>query len=284
MTLTELTTESQRAATIAATRVPQVSGLRIARSTSQGGTNIYTLVWRNPEDVSIAHFNVYAQNLLNQNQVPSLQAQMKSSPAEVRVLADESANVIFKVQTVLTNGMSSDLDTAPTAPATTSTFAPIAGMQLSSFANDVITAHATPGLANLYTYGPLLESGTLQYMRLALVNVGTYLGVGAATDHITFIVRITVDEATPVDIQMWQQDAVPGTPNYRFLDEIKCMRTANTGDGSVVGDDVSVMINLPYTRSLRVDVYGNHALGTGVNSWSTFPTMRFMLQRAIQTA
>jgi len=77
----------------------------------------FTLSWLRPDDVSpdeIDHYNIYVKgHLTDQSQFQGPFA-AAASPCAFRLQTDISVRVVFAVQTVLKNGLMSDLEQAPT--------------------------------------------------------------------------------------------------------------------------------------------------------------------------
>lgn len=95
-------------------RVPFVTGLRVEkRSTFLGGTQ-FVISWQEPEGLtSISHYNVYVLGLLDNNKSPMGPATFQKSPGILRLVSDGVVRVTFVVQTVMKNGMVSELDASP---------------------------------------------------------------------------------------------------------------------------------------------------------------------------
>lgn len=95
-------------------RVPVVSALKTFRAVSYSGGTEFTLTWLDVTDIpNVAGYNIYVTGLLSANAQPSLIATAKRSPAIFRLESNTAARVTFVVQTVLQNGMVSDIDKSP---------------------------------------------------------------------------------------------------------------------------------------------------------------------------
>ena len=108
---------------VGTSRVPIVSNLRVGSVTSfLGGTQfalIFTQPVTTPANSPIDHYNVYIAGLngnLNQLNGPNT---CINSPATVRVTTVNAQPVVFYVQTVLTNGLSSPILQSPTCTSST---------------------------------------------------------------------------------------------------------------------------------------------------------------------
>lgn len=99
---------------IAGRRVPVVSALKTFRAQSYSGGTEFTLTWLDVTDVpNVSGYNIYVTGLLSANAQPSLIATAKRSPAIFRLESNTATQVTFVVQTVLQNGMVSDIDKSP---------------------------------------------------------------------------------------------------------------------------------------------------------------------------
>lgn len=102
-------------------RVPFVTGLRVQQSTQFVGGTQFILTFNEPthSNRTIDHYNIFVGgltgNTLNYNGPNTCLA----SPAVVRVQTTAAQTVIFKVQTVLSSGLVSDIDASPTCTGTT---------------------------------------------------------------------------------------------------------------------------------------------------------------------
>ena len=94
-------------------RVPTVSGLTLVKTENSFNQNIFTLVWNNPEAPNISHYAIYVSNSINQNAVPLGPFETKASPAQVSIPAVQLSRPIFIVQTVMKNGIVSNLNDSP---------------------------------------------------------------------------------------------------------------------------------------------------------------------------
>lgn len=96
-------------------RVPLVQGLELLRTQSyQGGTQ-FTLVWSTPPRFrnQIDHYNVYVKGLYDNSETPQGPWTVQESPGQIKVNARTAVPVTLIVQTVLKNGMVSDLPSSP---------------------------------------------------------------------------------------------------------------------------------------------------------------------------
>jgi len=102
-------------------RVPFVTGLQLVKTTSYFGGTQFTLIWLEPNDFSkfIDHYSIYVTGLLENNFQPLGPYTVKQSPATIRVQTNAAARIAFYVQTVLKNGMASDILSSPSCTGTT---------------------------------------------------------------------------------------------------------------------------------------------------------------------
>jgi hypothetical protein len=92
-------------------RVLPVDTLKIVKKITDGISAFYTLIWNEPNsDPSqpIDHYNIYASRGASQLGVTST-----NTPPAVIYISDASLPVVFTIQTVLANGTTSLVSTAP---------------------------------------------------------------------------------------------------------------------------------------------------------------------------
>jgi hypothetical protein len=94
-------------------RVPLVTGLKTIRAHSFSGGTEFVISWLDVELPNVNGYNVYVTGLLSDNKQPALVGLFKRSPAQFRVESNIATQVTFTVQTVLNNGMVSELSQSP---------------------------------------------------------------------------------------------------------------------------------------------------------------------------
>lgn len=99
-------------------RVPIVTGLKILKVDNFFGGTTYTLGWNSPDfkNIDIAQFNVFISGIDGVAE-PQGPYTAFNSPAVIRVTTKTVSRLIFTVQTQLTNGMTSPLETSPSVAA-----------------------------------------------------------------------------------------------------------------------------------------------------------------------
>lgn len=102
-----------------ALRVPLVARLRVAKVVANLGASVFTLVWDSPQEPNIAGYNIYHRSVFDNTLQLQGPIQVSDSPAEVRVSTDRPTNIAFFVQTVLRNGMVSEIEYCPATSAST---------------------------------------------------------------------------------------------------------------------------------------------------------------------
>lgn len=93
--------------------VPFVSGLQIIQTINDIASTTFTLTWNDIETipgVTVDHYNIYYKLLGTNIQAPIGPFTAHKSPAQITISASDVRPVTFFIQTVLTNGMVSDLD------------------------------------------------------------------------------------------------------------------------------------------------------------------------------
>lgn len=95
-------------------RVAPVSNFRVLNTQQLPTATVYFLGWMAPEDQlnQIAYYNIYATDIVNNvtQNAPIVAAQ---SPARVEFETKSNSVIVFTIQTVLKNGLASDLSYAP---------------------------------------------------------------------------------------------------------------------------------------------------------------------------
>lgn len=102
------------------TRVPFVSGLRVSQVTALFNSTQFILSWRDvvsDPTISVDHYNIYFTLAGTLQPVGPFTA--SQSPATIVVPNTQLTGVTFYVQTVLANGMTSDLASSPTTSSNT---------------------------------------------------------------------------------------------------------------------------------------------------------------------
>lgn len=100
-------------------RVPFVSNFRLVSTTQFFGATQFVLSWDQPAIPNIDHYSIWVINAINANAAPLGPYTSLVSPATISIPAQDVARVTFYVQTVLTNGFSSDLFTGPSCTGVT---------------------------------------------------------------------------------------------------------------------------------------------------------------------
>ena len=96
-------------------RVPRVTNLTNPRTQTWMGGTQFTLIWDEPEVSrnAISHFNIYVINLLDANEAPLGPWTAARSPAEIYIPIRQQTPCTLIVQTVLKNGLVSNLNDSP---------------------------------------------------------------------------------------------------------------------------------------------------------------------------
>jgi|SRR5579871_922125 len=165
-------------------RVPFVTTLKVySSSTFVGGTQfILTFQEPNATVAQIDHYNIFVGGLTGNISQLTSPTTVKGSPAVVRVTTSAAQNVVFTVQTVLKNGLVSDLNASPKCTGTTIA----ATVNTTDIPNGSITlAQLAAGTAGaLFVY-----DGSGNPSSLSDVAAGSYLisnGVSSPPTYQTF--------------------------------------------------------------------------------------------------
>lgn len=91
-------------------RVPIVTNLRILKVENYFGGTTFTLSWNDPDfgNIRVAQYNIFVSGIDGVAQ-PQGPYSAQKSPAVVRISTRIPSNLVFTVQTQLTNGLTSDL-------------------------------------------------------------------------------------------------------------------------------------------------------------------------------
>jgi hypothetical protein len=97
-------------------QVPVVSNVSLQQTQGLVGSTRFTLSWTDAAvtGTKVSHYNIYAKQMVNQNQQPVLVGAVAKSPADIILQTDQGTAVTFFIQTVLENGYSSDVLSSPT--------------------------------------------------------------------------------------------------------------------------------------------------------------------------
>ena len=102
-------------------RVPIVTGLKLVKATLfSGGDHIqYIISWNNAPIENVDHYNIYISNTGDPKGVINSPNIVKNSPAFLLVIVSPNLNSrnIITVQTVLNNGLMSNLEASPSTGA-----------------------------------------------------------------------------------------------------------------------------------------------------------------------
>lgn len=105
---------------VAGVRVPIVTGLKVDKVADYfGGTQI-TVSWLDVDSKFVNGYNVYVQNLSDDNPKPQGPYFTTASPATVRLVTNQSTVAVLTVQTLLNNGQTSEITFSPSVTATIS--------------------------------------------------------------------------------------------------------------------------------------------------------------------
>jgi len=225
-------------------RVPFVTTLKVAQTTSFVGGTQFILTFQEPTATvaQIDHYNIFVGGLTgNISQLNSVST-TKGSPATVRVITSLAENVVFTVQTVLKNGLVSDLNASPKCTGTTIA----AVINTVDIPNGSITlAQLAPGPAGAI----LVYNNSGNAASLSDVATGSYLisnGVAAVPVWQAYNFNRILYVATA--------DATVGNTNVETS-------LVGTGVGSV-----TLPANfLTAGKSLRLRMYGYHSASGSPN-------------------
>lgn len=151
-------------------RVPIVSNLKILKVDNYLGGTTFTLSWDNPDfkNITVAQYNIFVSGVdkIAQPQGPFAAT---LSPAIVRVSTKIASNLVFTVQTQLSNGLTSPIAISPSVAA--KTIAPvIASTELP------VQTDLTPGL-----YGSATTSARIQITSTGIISTATNVTITGTT-------------------------------------------------------------------------------------------------------
>lgn len=103
-------------------RIPFVTGIKLLEKTTSAAGIMVTIGWDEPTDYNnIRCYNVYAYGILGNDQ-PVGPYSTTRSPCHVLLQSPTDTTVVFKVQTILNNGFSTPIDTAPSCAISVAAF------------------------------------------------------------------------------------------------------------------------------------------------------------------
>ena len=94
--------------------VPSVFNMEKLGETQDVGVTHLALSWSSPSDKNIEKFEVWAQNVSFQSSQPYKVADVTDAPATVQLTSDQDTGVVLFIRTILKNGLSTPLASAPT--------------------------------------------------------------------------------------------------------------------------------------------------------------------------
>jgi hypothetical protein len=100
-------------------RVPYPRNFKVIKTTGIKMGTEFILSWTEPEDFAdVAQYNIYAINTIDANPIAAIVGTSRRSPCTARVVTSAAGTIVFFIQTVLTNGYSNDINSAPTCTGT----------------------------------------------------------------------------------------------------------------------------------------------------------------------
>jgi len=216
-------------------RIPYVKQVTATLSATLAGGELYTLSWLDPVDVpGLSHFLIFASNLYDQQLEPVLVGATRRAPGHVLLQVPSTRTVIFYVQTVLSNGFTTDLAKSPSVTVSAqASSAPSTRTRVAVFNDAVVAVSGAPSNA---TYDS--------------VNVVTL--PGAAGSSVNFWLRVPDDAtvANTLTVQLtYRLSGAPGVTNnkIKLLATFKVMNTLYT---ETAGDTITAANDTNWARAV----------------------------------
>lgn len=139
-------------------RVPIVGNLKILKVDNYFGGTTFTIAWDDPDfrNIAVAQYNIFVSGIDGVAQ-PQGPFGAQRSPAVVRISTRVPSNLVFTVQTQLTNGLTSALDISPSvasetiSPVISESDLPASGVTPGSYGSATQTGQFTVDIAGLIT-------------------------------------------------------------------------------------------------------------------------------------
>lgn len=237
-------------------RVPFVRSPQVFSTDDFLGGTLVNIGWLEPEYTrNISHFNVYAKNTFDANQSPTFVGSAPRSPAAVRVMTDAAAaqSVIFTIQTVLKNGMTTDVETSPTVTAQIRT----AQVTEDDLVTGVLAGYETPLVDTTTIDLDSVATTTLinETVAGALFSLG--IVIGPNTPDATCVARFNIQLDGGGTVQY------PVLNNGLWTTQLRGTNASIVGTGGVLGDSATIPLYGITYNSAAVVSFQVTATGSG---------------------
>jgi len=229
-------------------RIPYVRNVSAVSSATLAGGELFTLTWLDPVDIpGLSHFLIFAANMYDPQLEPVLVGAARRSPGHVVVQVPTTRTVIFYVQTVLSNGFSTDLAKSPSV---------------------TVTATASTTTLNKTRYLRFSEQGVLvtgDAKNGIYDNAGVVFFPSGADSSVKFWVHVPDDAVTAGNLVLQLDYRMGTTPGVsRQVKLLTTFKAGNTSYSESTGDTIAIDNDTNwhgYTATVNILAGGGYAVG-----------------------
>tara|TARA_R110000868_G_scaffold241334_2_gene495899 strand:- start:344 stop:1153 length:810 start_codon:yes stop_codon:yes gene_type:complete len=229
-------------------RVPIVSNLRILKVDNYFGGTTFTLGWDDPEfgNITVGQYNIFVSGIDGVTQ-PQGPYSARVSPAIVRISTRIPSNLVFTVQTQLTNGMTSPLEvstsvaSATLAPVISAANLPASGVTAGTYGTSTAVGQFTVTAEGLISAAVNVPISGVSYPYAAKTANYTI----AVTDYLVNCTANTFTITLPTALGIAGQQ-------FQIKNSGTGIITINTTSAQVIDDQASGAITLVQWEALYV--------------------------------
>lgn len=245
-------------------RVPFVTALKVAQSTSFVGGTQFTLTFNTPtfSNGNIDHYNIFVGGLTGNTLNYNGPNTCLSSPAIVRVTTTAAETVIFKVQTVLSSGLVSDISASPTCTGVTIP-ATIAASDIPNGSLDIVKLAPQ-------TAGALLEWNSAGTPALLVpVSAGQLLTSTSVSTPPVYETKTQLKISIPLFDHFADVGNITTGETDLYSDTVAASQLGVNGDKLRASYSGTIVAHATATRDIRIYFGGTKIFDSGGNVNST---------------